>query len=406
MRSPKTTLDYLEKAKKADKPFFLWWNSTRMHINTHLKPESEGKTGLGVYPDGMVEHDGHVGQILDKFKALGLDDNTIVMYSTDNGAECFSWPDGGTTPFRGEKNENWEGGYRVPCAIRWPGVIKPGTVNNDLFSHEDMLPTLLAAAGVPDVKEQLRKGMKVGKKTFKVHLDGYNITDRLAGKGENPRQEFFYWNDDGSLVGLRYSDWKVVFQEQRSEGFDVWQDPFTPLRLPKIINLRTDPFESGRADRHRLRQVENRPHVPARAGAGVRRASTSARSRSFRRARRSAASRSIRCWKAQGGKNQREVNARDSRRSARPPLRPVALRRRDDDGVAAEVQDFYERYPYPRPVVDLEDYRRRWQDRGRRRADFHLFWPDKPYREDQRSSLPAAEPRRRPSTRCAGRHRE
>ena len=149
------TLDYLEKAKKADKPFFLWWNSTRMHINTHLKKESVGKTGLGLYPDGMVEHDGHVGQILDKLKELGLEDNTIVMYSTDNGAECFTWPDGGSTPFRGEKNENWEGGYRVPCAMRWPGVIAPGTINNDLFSHEDMLPTLLAATGVPDVKEKL-----------------------------------------------------------------------------------------------------------------------------------------------------------------------------------------------------------------------------------------------------------
>ena len=142
----------------------------------------------------------------------------------------------------------------MPCAIRWPGVIEPGTVNNDLFSHEDMLPTLLAAAGVPDVKEQLLKGMKVGKKTFKVHLDGYNITDRLAGKGPNPRKEFFYWNDDGSLVGLRYDNWKVVFQEQRSEGFDVWQDPFTALRLPKIINLRSDPFERAEADRHGLRQ--------------------------------------------------------------------------------------------------------------------------------------------------------
>ena len=239
------TLDYLEKASKSDKPFFLWFNSTRMHIFTHLKEASKGKTGLGTYPDGMVEHDGHIGQILDKLKELGLDDNTIVMYSTDNGAESFSWPDGGATPFRGEKNENWEGGYRVPCAIRWPGVIKPGTVNNDLFSHEDMLPTLLAAAGVPDVKEQLLKGMKVGKKTAKVHLDGYNITDRLAGKGENPRKEFFYWNDDGSLVGLRYDNWKIVFQEQRSEGLAVWQDPFTSLRFPKLFNLRSDPFETA-----------------------------------------------------------------------------------------------------------------------------------------------------------------
>jgi arylsulfatase len=237
------TLDYLERAKKADKPFFLWWNSTRMHIFTHLKDSSKGVTGLGTYPDGMVEHDGHVGQILDKLKALGLDDNTIVMYSTDNGAECFSWPDGGSTPFRGEKNENWEGGYRVPCAIRWPGVIKPGTINNDVFSHEDMLPTILAAAGVPDVKEQLLKGMKVGKTTFKVHLDGYDLSDALAGKVPSPRKEFFYWNDDGSLVALRYDKWKVVFQEQRAHGFMVWAEPFVPLRLPKIFNLRTDPFE-------------------------------------------------------------------------------------------------------------------------------------------------------------------
>ncbi|MCC6125430.1 MAG: arylsulfatase [Pirellulales bacterium] len=241
----KISLEYMERAKKADKPFFLWWNSTRMHINTHLKKESEGKTGLGIYPDGMVEHDTMVGQLLDKLKELGLEDNTIVMYSTDNGAEEFSWPDGGTTPFRGEKATNWEGGYRVPCVIRWPGVIKPGTVNNDIFSHEDMLPTLMAAAGVPDVKEQLLKGMKVGGKTFKVHLDGYNITDALAGKSPDPRHEFFYFNDDGSLVGLRYDQWKIVFAEQRAEGFDVWQEPFVPLRLPKIFNLRSDPFEKG-----------------------------------------------------------------------------------------------------------------------------------------------------------------
>jgi arylsulfatase A-like enzyme len=167
------------------------------------------------------------------------------MYSTDNGAEEFSWPDGGTTPFRGEKATNWEGGYRVPCAIRWPGVIPPGTINNEIFSHEDMLPTLLAAAGVPDVKEQLFKGMKVGNTTFKVHLDGYNITDALAGKAPSPRKEFFYFNDDGSLVGLRYNQWKVVFAEQRAEGFDVWQEPFVPLRLPKLFNLRSDPFEKA-----------------------------------------------------------------------------------------------------------------------------------------------------------------
>jgi arylsulfatase len=239
------TLDYLDKAAKSDKPFFLWWNSTRMHIHTHLKAESAGKTGLGIYPDGMVEHDAMVGQLLDKLKELGLDKNTIVMYSTDNGAEEFSWPDGGTTPFRGEKATNWEGGYRVPCAIRWPGVITPGTINNDIFAHEDMLPTLLAAAGVPDVKEQLLTGMQVGSTNFKVHLDGYNVTDALAGKTPSPRKEFFYFNDDGSLVALRINQWKLVFQEQRAEGFDVWQEPFTELRLPKLFNLRSDPFEKA-----------------------------------------------------------------------------------------------------------------------------------------------------------------
>jgi arylsulfatase len=241
----KASLDYLEKAAKSDKPFFLWWNSTRMHIWTRLKAESQGKTGLGIYPDGMVEHDAMVGQLLDKLKELGLDNNTIVMYSTDNGAEKFTWPDGGQSPFRGEKNTNWEGGYRVPTAIRWPGVIKPGTVLNDIFAHEDMLPTLLAAAGVPDVKEQLLKGMKVGDKTFKVHLDGYNITDALAGKSASPRHEFFYFNDDGSLVALRYDQYKLVFAEQREHGFDVWQEPFVQLRLPKLFNLRSDPFETA-----------------------------------------------------------------------------------------------------------------------------------------------------------------
>jgi arylsulfatase len=240
------SLEYLDRAKKADKPFFLWTNFTRMHIWTHLKKEVEGKTGLGIYPDGMVEHDGHIGQLLDKLKELGLEDNTIVMYSTDNGAETMSWPDGGATPFRGEKNTNWEGGYRVPTLIKWPGVIKPGTVNNDIYSHMDMLPTIMAAVGVPDVKEQLKKGMKVSDKTFKVHLDGYNALDAFAGKAPGPRHEFFYFNDDGQLVGLRFDQWKLVFAEQRTHGYEVWQDPFVPLRLPKLFNLRSDPFE--RAD--------------------------------------------------------------------------------------------------------------------------------------------------------------
>jgi arylsulfatase A-like enzyme len=238
-------LGWIEKQAKADKPFFCWWNSTRMHIWTRLKAESQGKTGLGIYPDGMVEHDAMVGQLLAKLDELGIADNTIVMYSTDNGAEKFTWPDGGQSPFRGEKNTNWEGGYRVPCAIRWPGVVKPGTVLNDVFAHEDMLPTLLAAAGEKDVTAKLKSGMKVGEKTFKVHLDGYDVTEALAGRAPSPRREFFYFNDDGSLVGVRYDQWKIVFAEQRAHGFHVWEEPFVPLRLPKLFNLRSDPFETG-----------------------------------------------------------------------------------------------------------------------------------------------------------------
>lgn len=239
------SLDFIERAHRDNKPFFVWANTSRMHIWTHLQPSSEGKTGLGVYPDGMVEHDAMVGQLLDKLEELGLESNTIVMYSTDNGAEKFTWPDGGQSPFRGEKNTNWEGGYRVPTAIRWPGLIKPGTVLNDVFAHEDMLPTLVAAAGVPDVKEQLKKGMKIGSQTFKVHLDGYDIREALAGRAPSPRHEFFYFNDDGALVALRFNQWKLVFAEQRSHGMDVWQDPFVPLRLPKLFNIRSDPFETA-----------------------------------------------------------------------------------------------------------------------------------------------------------------
>jgi arylsulfatase len=240
-------LDFIDRSHKSGKPFFLWWNSTRMHIFTHLKRRSQGKTGLGIYPDGMVEHDGHVGQLLKKLDDLGIADNTIVMYSTDNGAECMTWPDGGTTPFRGEKNTNWEGGYRVPCVIRWPGVIEPGTIYNDLGAHEDMIPTILAALGEPDIVEKLKQGHTAGDKTFQVHLDGYNLLPYLRGEtDDSPRKEFLYWSDDGDLTALRYEQWKVVFTEQRAHGFSVWQDPFVPLRAPKIFTLRGDPFE--RAD--------------------------------------------------------------------------------------------------------------------------------------------------------------
>ena len=240
------TLDFMQRSKDSGKPFFIWWNSTRMHIWTHLKPESEGKTGLGIYPDGMVEHDGHVGQLLDRLEELGLADNTIVMYSTDNGAEAMSWPDGGTTMFRGEKNTNWEGGYRVPCAVRWPGVIQPGTVINEIAAHEDMLPTLLAAAGDSTTKEDLLNGRKLNDMTYRVHLDGYNLLPALQGRADWPRHEFLYWTDDGDVAALRYDQWKICFLEQRAHGINVWQEPFVKLRLPKLFNLRSDPFE--RAD--------------------------------------------------------------------------------------------------------------------------------------------------------------
>jgi len=239
-------LDFIDRQHKAGKPFFCWWNSTKMHIWTHLKKECQGKTGLGVYPDGMVEHDRQVGQLLAKLDELGITDNTIVMYSTDNGAESLSWPDGGTTPFRGEKDTNWEGGWRVPTAIRWPGVIKPGTVSNDIFSHQDMLPTLVAAAGEPDIAAKLKKGYTVGKKTYKVYIDGFNLLPFWKGEvKENPRPGFLYWGDEGDLMALRYGNWKVHFAEQRSEGADAWQDPLTQLRCPKLVNLRTDPFEEA-----------------------------------------------------------------------------------------------------------------------------------------------------------------
>jgi arylsulfatase len=243
------SLKFIEKAHTDGKPFFVWWNSTRMHIFTHLKKESEGKTGLGIYPDGMVEHDGHVGKLLDKLDELGIADNTIVMYSTDNGAEVMSWPDGGTTPFRGEKDTNFEGGWRVPCAIRWPGVIKAGTVSNEMFSHTDMLPTLAAAAGEPNVVEKLKKGYKSDKKTFKVCIDGYNLLPFLKGEvKENPRKGFLYWSDDGDLMALRVANWKVTFLEQRAHGLGVWREPMVSLRAPKVYNLRSDPFERGDED--------------------------------------------------------------------------------------------------------------------------------------------------------------
>ncbi|MEH6587118.1 MAG: arylsulfatase [Halioglobus sp.] len=241
-------ISFMERAVKAEKPFFLWWNSTRMHVFTHLKEESVGVTGQGIYADGMAEHDGHVGEILAKLDELGQSDNTIVMYSTDNGAETFTWPDGGTTMFRGEKNTQWEGGYRVPTMIKWPGVIEPGTVINNIGAHEDMFATLAAAAGDGTVKADLLKGRRIGDRKYKVHLDGYDLGPALRGEQEWPRKEFIYWTDDGSAAALRYGDWKLTFLKQEAHGLEVWQKPFISLRAPSVTNLRMDPFERAEAE--------------------------------------------------------------------------------------------------------------------------------------------------------------
>jgi arylsulfatase len=243
--------DFINREHQAGKPWFCYFNTTRMHIFTHLKKDSQGKTGLGVYPDGMVETDGHVGQLLSLLDDLGVANNTIVVYTTDNGAEAFTWPDGGSTPFKGEKATNWEGAFRVPTLIRWPGVIKPGTIVNDIGAHEDFMPTFAAAAGNANLVEDLKSGTTLNGKTFRVHLDGENLLPFFKGDAkETPREGFLYWSDDGDLMALRVRDWKVNFMEQHSEldpktPLSVWQGNFTKLRAPNLYNLRSDPFEKG-----------------------------------------------------------------------------------------------------------------------------------------------------------------
>ena len=237
--------DFMGRQVKADKPFFVWFNSTRMHIYTHLKPSSAGKTGLGLQADGMVEHDGQVGELLKFLEDEKIADNTLVIYSTDNGAMKNQWPDGGASPFRSEKDTNWEGAVRVPCVARWPGVIKPGTILDGLFSAEDWLPTLVAAAGGdPDIKGKLLKGLQVGSKTFKVHLDGYNQLPVLKGETTaSPRKDFFYFSDDGELMAFRDERYKYNFVAQFATGMNVWKLPPTNMRIPIITDLMSDPFE-------------------------------------------------------------------------------------------------------------------------------------------------------------------
>ena len=233
------SLDFMDKSAKSGKPFFLWHNTTRMHVWTRLSPKWENKSGYGLYADGLMELDWVVGELLKKLDDLGIADNTIVVFTTDNGAQKFTWPDGGTVPFRGEKGTTWEGGFRVPCLARWPGVIRQGTIINDIASHEDWLPTFLAAAGVPDIKEKLLKGYQAGDKTFKVHLDAYDMTAMLSGKGPGLRKEIFYFDDSGSLNALRYGDWKLHFAIKDS----WWGELQKPRTVPLVINLREDPFE-------------------------------------------------------------------------------------------------------------------------------------------------------------------
>ena len=237
---------FIEKQQKAGKPWFVWWNGTRMHFRTHVKAEHRGISGQDEYSDGMVEHDMHIGKFLKKLDELGIADNTIVFYSTDNGPHYNTWPDAAATPFRGEKNTNWEGGWRVPAMVRWPGKIPADSVTNQIVHHMDWLPTFLAVAGEPDIKDKLLKGdVKAIGRTYKVHLDGYDILPLLTGQAqESPRKEIFYFSDDGDLTALRYTDWKMIFMEQKAQGtFRVWMEPFVPLRVPLMFNLRRDPYE-------------------------------------------------------------------------------------------------------------------------------------------------------------------
>jgi arylsulfatase len=238
------TVAFMEKSVKAKKPFFIWHNTTRMHVFTHLAPKYEAMVAeKGFSGAGMTEFDDAIGVLLDKVDDLGITDNTIVIISTDNGAEKFSWPDGGTSPFRGEKATTWEGGFRVPAVARWPGVIKPGSVINDIFSHMDWMPTFLTAAGEEGIKDKLIKGHKAGDKTYKVHLDGYDQTALLKGEGKGKRKEIFYITDDGDLSAFRYNKWKVYFSTQESTGLDVWRSELTPTRWPYLTDLRADPYE-------------------------------------------------------------------------------------------------------------------------------------------------------------------
>jgi arylsulfatase len=237
-------IDFIKRQVKAGKPFFTWWNGTRMHFRTYVKEELRGISGQDEYSDGMVEHDMHVGQLLDLLDELGIADNTIVLYSTDNGPHYNTWPDAGTMPFRGEKNSNWEGAFRVPAFVRWPGHFPADTTLNGIVSHEDWLPTFAAAAGAPDIKEKLLKGTEINGRPYRNYIDGFNLLDYLSGKSEeSPRNYFWYPDDEGQFIAARYWDWKLVFKVNRAQTMALWREPFVELRAPLLFNLRRDPFE-------------------------------------------------------------------------------------------------------------------------------------------------------------------
>ena len=294
-------VDYIKRQVQAKKPFFCWFNSTRMHFRTHVKEDRRSPAGLTArteYADGMVEHDGHVGKLLKTLDDLGIADNTILLYTTDNGPHMNTWPDGAMTPFRSEKNTNWEGAFRVPCMIRWPGQIKAGTVSNEIISGHDWIQTFLAAVGEPDIKEKLLKGHQAAGRTFKVHLDGFNQLPYLTGQvDKSPRRGFFYFNDDGDLVCLRFENWKIVFLEQRAPGtLRVWAEPFTPLRLPMLFDLRADPT-SGPISPPILTTTGSSRSPICSLPVRPRPRGSWQRSRNFRRANGPPASASIRLWK-------------------------------------------------------------------------------------------------------------
>ncbi|HEX6813657.1 MAG TPA: arylsulfatase [Planctomycetota bacterium] len=236
--------EFITRQHKAGVPFFCWWNGTRMHLRTHVKKELRGISGQDEYSDGMVEHDMHVGQLLKVLDDLGIANDTLVLYSTDNGPHYNTWPDAGTMPFRSEKNSNWEGAYRVPAFVRWPGKFPAGVTLNGIVSHEDWLPTFAAVGGAPDIKDKLGKGVELNGRKYRNYIDGHNQLEHLSGKvQDSPRKEFIYVNDDGLIVALRYEAWKAVFLENRGQAFEVWREPFTELRVPLLFNLRRDPFE-------------------------------------------------------------------------------------------------------------------------------------------------------------------